>query len=159
MRKMIRIVGNDPIKGDFEYASGLTVTNVNFSLLHAVAAFLAAGRGYIIGAYRCWTVSTADAVNAFSVNNVTGKCYISNTLVAEWDPAIYTCLWGIEATRVLYSAGQTCNLWTGINKVASSSIASATVGLVHEDINPARTAINAMITANNIGFWLAFYLK
>lgn len=156
MNKGVKIWSYGPGKGITEHAYG--VTNLGAWLMASICSKLKKS-SWFVSQYRVMLSGTADALNAVSCNWTTGELWISNALVASWDPTIYNCLWAFESNKGLWTVAQTITYWRGINLELTAGVSSYILGWVLGACNENRTAINNAANTDGFGVFVGFYDK
>jgi hypothetical protein len=161
MRNLLKYVSMNRDGSYAQHLSGFYIPSASIPYIQQLASigrFLAKDKSWHIYGGRFLKVTTADALNAFSVNDSTGEVWFGNQKVATYDPARYKCAWAIPAATVLYAAAQGTMAHHGVNSAnVAGSITGTAANVCYGEINPARTAINAMVAGAALEIYFLTY--
>jgi len=95
--------------------------------------------------------NTADALNALSINQVTGHIYLSNQRIFEFLPAQEHCVVTCQSSKTMLSLGVNSDAFNAAAMpIETPSVFGSSVGMDSSrliySINPTRASINAATT-------------
>jgi hypothetical protein len=156
MDAISKIVSYVPQRGIYEYAGG-AMTTTAVLMANVMQKLTNSRRQWTVGIYRIYLSATADAPNAFSFNNTTGRCYAADALVCQWDPTMWRAYWGSDTIIILWNPSASTYHYRGLNYTTTSSRSGATTGYVHYDANPGRTILNGAPVTISFPLLVGFY--
>jgi hypothetical protein len=127
-------------------------------LMMSVLNKLAQQGSWSIYSVRYTRVTTANAASAFSINYTTGQIWLCGVNIANFDPTKERVIFCFVAATTLYSTGMPTSRFQGITHMNEAVNITATVaGIAYGEINPGRTAINAMAAGTAVELFLGLY--